>query len=88
MSFILDALKKSELERQRQSVPGLIDARLSPKRRPLPLWAVGLGVLLAINLLGLTFVLYLILRRLRVDEPLRAPDPLNVALVQNPLSLP
>ena len=57
MSFILDALKKSELERQRQSVPGLIDARLSPRRRPLPLWAVGLGVLLAINLLGLTFVL-------------------------------
>jgi general secretion pathway protein B len=57
MSFILDALKKSELERQRQSVPGLIDGRLSPRRRPLPLWAIGLGVLLAVNLAALTFVL-------------------------------
>jgi general secretion pathway protein B len=57
MSFILDALKKSEIERQRQSVPGLIDTRLSPKRNRLPLWAVALGVLLGINLLGLTYVL-------------------------------
>jgi general secretion pathway protein B len=57
MSFILDALKKSELERQRQSVPGLMDTRLSPKRHRLPLWAVALGVLLGINLLGLTYVL-------------------------------
>jgi general secretion pathway protein B len=60
MSFILDALKKSELERQRQSVPGLMDTRLSPKRNRLPLWAVALGVLLGINLLGLTYV---VLRR-------------------------
>ena len=30
MSFILDALKKSEIERQRQSMPGLMDTRLSP----------------------------------------------------------
>jgi general secretion pathway protein B len=57
MSFILDALKKSEIERQRQSVPGLMDARLSPRRSRLPLWAVALGVLLGINLLVLTFVL-------------------------------
>jgi general secretion pathway protein B len=57
MSFILDALKKSEIERQRQSVPGLMDTRLSPKRNRLPLWAAALGVLLAINLLGLTYVL-------------------------------
>ena len=57
MSFILDALKKSEIERQRQTVPGLMDTRLSPKRSRLPLWAVALGVLLGINLLGLTFVL-------------------------------
>jgi general secretion pathway protein B len=57
MSFILDALKKSELERQRQTVPGLMDTRLSPKRNRLPLWAAALGVLLGINLLGLTYVL-------------------------------
>ena len=26
MSFILDALKKSEIERQRQTIPGLMDS--------------------------------------------------------------
>ena len=57
MSFILDALKKSEMERQRQSVPGLMDTRSSPRRNRLPVWAVALGVLLGINLLVLTFVL-------------------------------
>jgi general secretion pathway protein B len=57
MSFILDALKKSEIERQRQSVPGLIDTRSGPRRNRLPVWAVVLGVLLGINLLVLTFVL-------------------------------
>ncbi|MEP6548814.1 MAG: general secretion pathway protein GspB [Gammaproteobacteria bacterium] len=57
MSFILDALKKSEIERQRQTVPGLMDTRLSPRRRPLPVWAIALGALLAINLLVLTYVL-------------------------------
>jgi len=57
MSFILDALKKSEIERQRQSVPGLMDTRLSPRRNRLPVWALALGVLLGINLLVLTFVL-------------------------------
>jgi general secretion pathway protein B len=57
MSFILDALKKSEIERQRQSVPGLMDTRVRPRRSRLPFWAVALGVLLGINLLVLTFVL-------------------------------
>ncbi len=57
MSFILDALKKSELERQRQTVPGLMDTRLGVRRRPLPRWAIALGALLAINLLVLTYAL-------------------------------
>jgi len=57
MSFILDALKKSELERQRQSVPGLMDASLAPKSKALPIWAIGLGTLFGINLLVLTLVL-------------------------------
>ena len=57
MSFILDALKKSELERQRQSVPGLMDARPPPRNKQLPLWAAALCALLAVNLLVLTFVL-------------------------------
>jgi len=57
MSFILDALKKSEIERQRQSMPGLMDATLVRRRNRLPVWAIALGVLLGVNLLVLTFVL-------------------------------
>ena len=57
MSFILDALKKSELERQRQSMPGLMDAPASLRRGRLPLWAILLGSLLAINIVVLIVVL-------------------------------
>jgi general secretion pathway protein B len=57
MSFILDALKKSELERQRQSVPGLMDTRMSARRGRLPVWAIALAVLLGINLIVLLVVL-------------------------------
>lgn len=57
MSFILDALKKSELERQRQSIPGLVDSGVMAPRPRLPIWAIALGVLLAVNLVVLMFVL-------------------------------
>jgi general secretion pathway protein B len=57
MSFILDALKKSELERQRQSVPGLMDAGPLPKRARFPAWALALAALLAVNLAVLVVVL-------------------------------
>jgi len=57
MSFILDALKKSELERQRQSVPGLADSGVARPRPRLPAWPFALGLLLAVNLLVLLFVL-------------------------------
>jgi general secretion pathway protein B len=57
MSFILDALKKSEIERQRQSTPGLIDNGIAARRNRLPLWALALGVLLGVNLIVLAFSL-------------------------------
>jgi general secretion pathway protein B len=57
MSFILDALKKSEIERQRQSLPGLMDTPPAKRQGRLPLWAVLLGVLLAINIVVLIVVL-------------------------------
>jgi general secretion pathway protein B len=57
MSFILDALKKSEIERQRQSMPGLIDAPPALRRGRLPLWALLLGCLLAVNIVVLIVVL-------------------------------
>jgi general secretion pathway protein B len=57
MSFILDALKKSEVERQRQAIPGLMDSRPLPRRTKFPLWAAALIALLAINLVILAVVL-------------------------------
>jgi len=49
MSFILDALKKSEAERQRQAGPTLLEVRITQPRRRYPLWAALLGALLGIN---------------------------------------
>jgi general secretion pathway protein B len=57
MSFILDALKKSEIERQRQTEPGLMDAGTMRRRSRLPTWAALLGLLLAINIIVLLVVL-------------------------------
>jgi general secretion pathway protein B len=57
MSFILDALKKSEIERQRQSMPGLMDAPTSLRRGRVPLWVIILACLLAINIVVLIIVL-------------------------------
>ena len=57
MSFILDALKKSESERQRQSVPGLMDARQARPRPRLPVWAIAICGLLGLNVVVLVVVL-------------------------------
>jgi general secretion pathway protein B len=57
MSFILDALKKSEMERQRQAIPGLMDAPPAPPRPRFALWAIALGALLVINIAVLAVVL-------------------------------
>lgn len=45
MSFILDALRKSETERQRQSMPGLADAGYRP---PAPRRGIWIPVLIAV----------------------------------------
>jgi len=57
MSFILDALKKSETERQRQNAPGFADVPdgADPPRAPRWLWI--LGGLLAVNLIVLSGVM-------------------------------
>lgn len=46
MSFILDALKKSEAERQRQAGPALLEMRIVPPSRRLPAWAIAIGLVL------------------------------------------
>jgi general secretion pathway protein B len=59
MSFILDALKKSESDRQRQSGPALFEVRVAPPRTRLPLWAIAIAVLLLVNL---GIVMWMLLR--------------------------
>jgi len=50
MSFILDALKKSENDRQRQSGPALFEVRVAPPKSKFPSWAIALVALLVVNL--------------------------------------
>lgn len=57
MSFILDALKKSENARQRQAGPALFEVKVTPPRRVLPLWALVIGLLLLIGCVTLSWIL-------------------------------
>jgi len=57
MSFILDALKKSENDRQRQSSPALFEVKVAQPRRRFPVWAAALAVLLGVNMIALAWVL-------------------------------
>lgn len=53
MSFILDALRKSEHERQRSAVPGLSQVPLATPQPQLPRWALAVMAVLAASLLVL-----------------------------------
>jgi len=63
MSFILDALKKSDAERQKRSRPGFADIPVSRDRRPAARWLWVVGGLLAVNLVALVVLL------VRPDSP-------------------
>ena len=57
MSFILDALRKSEHERQRQSGPVLVDVpAVAPKPKSTP-WATAALALLVVNLIAIGVLL-------------------------------
>jgi len=75
MSFILDALRKSETERQRQSGPGLIDAGHRPPASRRALWLPVLVVVLVANLAVMAFIG---LRR-PTPPPVEASPPQSVA---------
>lgn len=57
MSFILEALKKSENERQRTIGPSLADVQVRPRQSEKPWWAIAVGALLVVNLGVLLVVL-------------------------------
>ncbi len=83
MSFILDALKKSETDRQRQNGPALFEVKVAPPRNGLPLWAVGLAVLLAVNLVIVAWVL---LRRPAAADAAAGGPPPVLGQAQSPAS--
>lgn len=68
MSFILDALKKSENERQRTLGPSLADAPIRRHQNERPWWVIGVAALLLVNLV----VLVVVLAR-RDDQPSHEP---------------
>jgi len=72
MSFILDALKKSENERQRQSGPGLFEAKVAPPKPRWPAWAFALAALLVINI---GVVIWLTLRQPSRSDVVAAVQP-------------
>ena len=57
MSFILDALKKSETDRQQQSTAEFASVPTSPAPTGVPRWLWVVGLLLAINIVILVGVL-------------------------------
>ncbi len=73
MSFILDALKKSENERQRQVGPSLADVQVSERRNAKPWWAVAVGALLVLNL-GVLLVVLMRDGDARSSAPPAAPE--------------
>jgi general secretion pathway protein B len=56
MSFILDALKKSETERQRADAPALYEVKQAPPRQRVATWLIVLAGLLIINVAVLSVV--------------------------------
>ena len=55
MSFILDALRKSEHERQRQAGPGIAELPVARTASRVPLALATIGALLAVNLVVLLY---------------------------------
>jgi hypothetical protein len=60
MSFILDALKKSESDQQRQSGPALFEVKVAPPKSRFPVWAIAIVALLVVNMI---IVGWMLLRR-------------------------
>jgi len=100
MSFILDALKKSEIERQEQAGPSVSHVREARPEHRRPLWIAAIAALLALNIL---VVMYFALRgddgarespeaveasTPRADERPRQQSPSRPAAIEVPAEQP
>jgi general secretion pathway protein B len=79
VSFILDALRKSESERQREAAPSLSRIPEAVAARRLPPWAVGTIALLGLGVIALAAALWL---------TARSPSNVSSAARNNPGTLP
>ncbi|MFZ9084980.1 MAG: general secretion pathway protein GspB [Steroidobacteraceae bacterium] len=82
MSFILDALRKSEHQRQRQAGPYVAQAPLGRRSTQTPMVLVIVAVLLVVNLV------VLILFLLRDDTPTVVEAPAQDAMQSSPAATP
>ncbi len=86
MSFILDALRKSEIERQRQSGPSMAEFPVAREDRRLPIALIAIGALLAVNV---GVVLFFLLRDANApaagDQAATAAAPAPVAAAPAPV---
>ena len=80
MSFILDALRKSEHARQRQTGPGLAEAPIAPTKPRTNVWATAAIALLVVNLLAVGILL---LRRAQKEDTAVSAVPTTPAPVAN-----
>jgi general secretion pathway protein B len=85
MSFILDALRKSEHARQRQTGPGLAEVPVAPTKPKTNVWATAAVALLVVNLLAVGILL---LRRAQKEDTAAPIAPTAVAPAVNPVSAP
>lgn len=83
MSFILDALRKSEHDRQREKGPGLAEVAVAPPRPKTNVWAAAAIALLLVNLVGVG-VLLLHRARTPAPPPASAAAPPAVAATTTP----
>ncbi len=88
MSFILDALKKSESDRQRHSGPALFEVRVAPPRTGLPLWAIAVAALLLVNLAIVMWMLWRQPAARTADTAPPAPASAAAATTPAPPSVP
>ncbi|WP_116807617.1 general secretion pathway protein GspB [Steroidobacter cummioxidans] len=83
MSFILDALKKSENERQRHTGPSLADVRVVRRNAERPWWVVAVAALLVVNL-GVLLVVLIRNGNAKPAQPVQAaPAPAQSAPQQS-----
>jgi general secretion pathway protein B len=85
MSFILDALRKSEHARQRQTGPGFAEVPVAPTKPKSNVWATAAVALLVVNLLAVGILL---LRRAQKEDAAATLAPAATAPVANAVSGP